>query len=75
MTLPAPLASVRPAVILAEVATDRASTLSEPAGELLAAYLAEATALVRQAIPEAVPTPRAAADGRPGDTAREGAGR
>lgn len=90
------------AVILAEVATDRASPLSELAAELLTAYLvevgpvrlveraasvraglgpldagrlAEATALVRQAIPEAVPTPRAAADGRPGDMTREGAGR
>lgn len=90
------------AVILAEVATDRASPLSEPAGELLAAYLvevgpvrlveraasvraglgpldagrlAEATALVRQAIPEAVPKPRAAADGRLGDMAPKGAGR
>lgn len=90
------------AVILAEVATDRASPLSEPAGELLAAYLAEAgplrlveqaasvraslgpldagrlteaAALVRQAIPLAIPTPRAAADGRPGDMAPEGTGR
>ncbi|WP_260428757.1 phosphotransferase family protein [Micromonospora globispora] len=90
------------AVILAEVATDRASPLSKPAGELLAAYLAEvgpvrlveraasvraglgpldadrlaeAAALVRQAMPEAVPTPRAAAEGRPGDMAPEGAGR
>ena len=99
---PPDLDTAMTAVILAEVATDRASPLSEPAGELLAAYLAEAgpvrmveraasvraglgpldtgrlaeaAALVRQAITAAIPTPRTAADGRPGDTAPEGVGR